>query len=166
MIKSVFYKRMPSGVPGDITRNEFLNDEAQKLDESRAPTAFGVPLKIVAGGLWAKIEAGDKADSVKGFLVRRAPSYGGSPDEGGNSQGPDSKRIQMIMKVGYLCVLCTVGTPTMGGAVYMRVVAATGKAIGDLEADADGVNNVLLPTVTWAVEGKDADNITEIRVME
>lgn len=46
----------------------------------------------------------------------------------------------------------------------MRVVAATGKAIGDLEATADGSNNVALTNVIWAAAGKDSNNVAVIRV--
>ena len=61
-------------------------------------------------------------------------------------------------------VACTIGTPVRNGTVYMRVVAAAGKAIGDLEATADGANSVALTGVAWASDGKDSSNVAELKI--
>ena len=44
----------------------------------------------------------------------------------------------------------------------MRVVAATGKLVGDLEATADGANNVALTDVMWGVSGIDSARTAEV----
>jgi hypothetical protein len=61
-------------------------------------------------------------------------------------------------------VVCTQGTPVRGGAVYVRVTAASGKLVGDFETAADSGACVAITGATWAVDGKDATNIAEIRI--
>jgi hypothetical protein len=72
--------------------------------------------------------------------------------------------VQGIVVKGYVNVVCTQGTPARGGSVFVRVTADTGKAVGDFETAADSGKCVALTGVTWAVDGKDASNIAEIRI--
>jgi hypothetical protein len=65
---------------------------------------------------------------------------------------------------GEVKVVCTVGTPVKDGDVYMRVVAGVGMEVGDLEADADGTDNVLLENVVWALSNKDTYNVSAVRI--
>lgn len=161
---SILY-RASSGVAGDVTRPDNTVVESGMLNASVAPSAFGAPVKITSGKFEA-IEAGDAAADFAGILSRIAPSIAndGAPAtesfEGGT---PNTESVQGIVVKGYVNVACTVGTPARGGVVYLRVAADTGKAVGDLEATADGTN-VALSGVEWAIDGKDASNITEIRI--
>jgi hypothetical protein len=160
---TAFLYRAPSGVAGDVTRQQDTVVESGILNASAAPTAFGVPLKIVSGK-FEKIASGDDAADFAGILGRIAPSIAGDTAETFASGTPNTESIQGIIVAGYVNVKCTVGAPARGGAVYMRVVAASGKAIGDLEASSDSNNSVALTGVTWAVDGKDASNVAEIRI--
>lgn len=162
MSNSILY-RAPSGVAGDITRTDNTVVEPGLLNAAKVPTAFGLPVKMTAGKVEA-IEAGDTAASLYGFISRIAPSISGDLTQTFGSGVPNADAVQGIVVSGYMNVKCTIGTPARNGAVYMRVVAAAGKAIGDLEATADGVNNVALTGVVWASEGKDANNVAEIRI--
>ena len=147
----------PAGVPGDITRQQASQIESGLFNVANAPTAFGAPVKLVSGK-FEKIAASDAATVFVGVLTRVAPSMS-------NQDGsPVASAVHGIMRKGYINVLCTIGTPVKGGIVYMRVTAATGKAVGDFEATADGANNVALTRATWAVDGKDANNVAEIRI--
>jgi hypothetical protein len=60
-------------------------------------------------------------------------------------------------------VACTQGTPVKGGLAYVRIVVGSGKAIGDIEATADGANSLVIPGAEWALNGKDGNNIAELR---
>ena len=160
---TAFLYRAPSGVAGDITRQQDTIVESGLLNAAAAPAAFGAPVKIVSGK-FEKIASGDDAADFAGVLSRIAPSIAGDTAETFASGTPNVKGIQGIVVKGYMNVKCAVGTPVRGGAVYMRVVAATGKAIGDFEATADSTNSVALTGVTWAVDGKDADSVAEIRI--
>ena len=155
--------RMPSGVVGSVTRSLDSTVEAAFLNASKPVLTFGAPVKLV-GGKAEPFEAGDDANDFYGVLTRVAPSISGSTAQTFASQVPNTDTAQGIATRGYVNVLCKIGTPVRGGIVYVRVVAATGKAIGDFEAIADGVNNVALTDAVWAIDGKDGDNITEIRI--
>ena len=159
---SILY-RVSSGVAGDVTRPDDTVVESGLLNAAKAPAAFGAPVKVVNGKFEA-IQASDTADVFYGILSRVAPSIAGDLVQTYAGGTPNAASVQGIVVKGYVNVVCTQGTPVRGGAVYMRVTAATGKAVGDLEATADGVNNVALTGVTWAVDGKDASNVTEIRI--
>lgn len=155
--------RAPAGVAGDVTRPDEAIIESGLLDAEAAPAAFGVPVKVVNGKI-AKIASGDTAAKFYGVLTRVVPAISGSLAQGFDDGTPNPAAVQGVIVGGYVNVKCTVGTPARGGTVYMRVTAATGKAIGDLEATADSTNNVALTGVIWSVDGKDADNVTEIRI--
>lgn len=159
---SILY-RASSGVAGDVTRPDDTTVESGLLNAAAAPAAFGAPVKVV-NGKFEKIAASDTAAVFYGILSRVAPSIAGDLNQTFAGGTPNASSVQGIVRRGYVNVVCTVGTPARGGAVYMRVTAATGKAVGDLEATADGANSVALPGVTWAVDGKDASNVTEIRI--
>jgi len=154
----------PAGVPGDITRQQYTIVESGLLNQAKVPTAFGAPVKLVLGRFEA-IEAADTAADFAGILSRLAPSIGGAIDGVFGPGTPNPDATQGIIVKGYCNVRCAIGTPVRGAPVYMRVVPDTGKLVGDLEATADGVNNVLLPGVTWAVDGADADKTAEIRFL-
>lgn len=149
---------VPAGYAGDISRNAGLLSETGILNQAKAPTSLGSPLKITAGR-FEKIEAGDTADSFVGILARVVPYV--QPVTG---EEYDIKEPITVVREGYVKVKCTIGTPVRGGVVYMRVVADVGKEIGDLEATADGVNNVALPNAEWAIDGKDSSSISEIKI--
>lgn len=159
---SILY-RASSGVAGDVTRPDNTVVESGMLNASVAPSAFGAPVKMTSGKFEA-IEAGDTAADFAGILSRIAPAIAGDLVQTFEGGTPNTDSVQGIVVKGYVNVACTIGTPARGGVVYLRVVADTGKAIGDLEATADGTDNVALSGVEWAIDGKDASNITEIRI--
>lgn len=158
-----FLYRAGSGVPGDITRQLDTIVEQALLNSAKVPTAFGLPVKMTAGKL-EKIEAGDTAASFYGILTRLSPSIAGDTAQALGAGTPNANAVQGVMVRGYCNVACTIGTPVRNGVVYMRVVAAAGKAIGDLEATADGANNVALTGVVWNSDGKDSSNVAEIKI--
>lgn len=138
MSNSLLY-RMPSGVPGELTRPGSGNVvESGLFDTAKVPAAFGAPIKMVAGKV-TKIEANDLASVFYGLLSRLAPSIAGDTAQTLASGTPNANSVQGILVRGFMNVLCAIGTPVRNAAVYMRVVADTGKLVGDLEATADVV---------------------------
>lgn len=81
-----------------------------------------------------------------------------SQDNGG-VYAPDE--AVSVFQRGSIAVICTQGNPIVGGKVYVRVVADIGKAIGDLEAVADGENNIALTNAQWGGD-KDANSVCEL----
>lgn len=66
-----------------------------------------------------------------------------------------------VFERGSINVICKVGTPVLGGKVYVRIVAATGKAIGDFEASADSTNSIELTNAQWG-GSPDANGVAEL----
>lgn len=159
----------PVGIPGDITRTDETNVEPAMLVAASSvfAQAFGIPMVYVAGGISQYITSNVAADFA-GVLVREVPSISGSLASDASLSGgvPNPVQPQGLAVRGYVSVLCKNGTPARGGIVYIRVVAASGKAIGDFEAVSDGGNSVALSATQaeWASDGKDADNNAELRI--
>lgn len=125
-----------AGVAGEITRPAQTLVESAFINASYAPTAFGVPVQMVSG-LLRVIAASDLASVFFGILARQAPSMAGDTGAALLTGTPNTSSCQAIVKKGYVAVACTIGTPARGGQAYMRVVADTGKAVGDIEATRD-----------------------------
>lgn len=156
-----------SGIPGDINGIPGTAIESWIIDPDLVPAAFGAPVKrVTASGVTkiAAIESGDTAADFYGILSRSAPTVAGGTTIV-NSGEPNANTVSGVVVggPGYVLVTCTIGTPARGGAVYMRVTAVPG-LVGDLEATADGAENVLLTNVVWAIDGKDSNNTTAVRV--
>lgn len=152
----------PSGVVGDVSRLQDSVVEPVMLGE--AFTAFGKPFKFNSSGQAINIAASDTAAVFKGIITRVVPAISGNTVETFAGGIPNQDAPNGALREGFGIVLCAIGTPVKGGIVYMRVVADTGKFVGDLEATADGSNNVALAGVEWATNGKDASNIAEIYI--
>lgn len=72
-----------------------------------------------------------------------------------------------VMKRGCVNVKCQKGTPTVGGAVYLRVKANASyedAVVGGFEAEADSTNTVQLSNCQWKGIA-DANGIAEMRIM-
>ena len=135
MSNTILY-RVPSGVPGSITRPDNTVVESGFFNPTYPCTAFGQPVKMVSGLL--RIPAANDAASVFfGILARVAPSIAGDTLQTMTSGTPNVASIQSVVKRGYVNVLCTVGTPVRSLPAYMRVVVNAPKAVGDWEATQD-----------------------------
>lgn len=154
-------KFAPVGVPGDVTRLQESNVESV-MQGSQFP-AFGAPAKYNGAGQVVPFSGGEATTDFVGFLTRMVPSISGNFNQGLNDTVPWLEALQGLLVRGYCVVTCTIGTPVRGGIVYARIVAASGKLVGDIEATADGSNNIALPLVEFATNGKDSNNLCEIR---
>lgn len=132
-----FQFRMPAGFAGDLQRAEVATVETQLIDAATPPTAFGVPIKLVAGKV-QPIAAADPASAVYGFNLRAYPIQGNGTDPVGTSTPPISG-VTDVLKRGYVMVALNGATAAAkNGAVYVRVGnASAGKPIGGIEAGAD-----------------------------
>ncbi len=157
----------PAGIPGDISRTDETNVEPAKLValSSVYAQAFGQAMRYVTGGIQQFTASLTKADFA-GVLVREVPAISGSTNQSFTDNIPNPTAIQGLAVRGYVMVKCTAGTPTRGGTVYVRTVAATDRPIGSFEADSDSGNSFALDAVqaTWASDGLDADLNAELRI--
>ncbi len=147
---TAFVYRMPSGVPGALSRTGLaLAVEPAVLLSGSAPAAYGLPVAVdAATGHVRAINAGDTAASVYGFLVRPFPTQGGDGQSTGlGVSAPPTSGAVDVLKLGYMSVQVTNGTPSKGSTVYVRVAANAAlpsTSVGDVEAAADGTNTVAL----------------------
>lgn len=97
--------------------------------------------------------------------VKQNNTYNASNGTGAGEYAPDSpcdylSRGTIIVKVGR-------GTPTAGGAVYLRKATSTAlpnAEVGDFEAASDGSNSVQLTNCCWETGVMDANNNCELRI--
>ncbi|NSX05083.1 structural cement protein Gp24 [Cupriavidus gilardii] len=153
--------RMPSGIPGDISRQSQATVEPQIFDPALPFPGYGLFGKLAAGK-FVPVASGDTAAVIYGLLVRPYPTTGGAGSEPLGTATPPTKGVCDVLRRGYMTVKNNAGTPALGGTVYVRVAAAAdGKPIGGIEAAADGTNTV---AVTGAIfmDGGDANGNVEI----
>ncbi|KAI0681476.1 structural cement protein Gp24 [Acinetobacter pittii] len=150
-----FLYRMPSGIPGDISRKAHSTVEAHIAKGSFG--AFGIFGKLTALG-FAPLEAADT--DVYGLVVRSYPTQ--SALNGIGAAVPQSGIVHDIMRRGYMTVKCNAGTAKTAGKVYVRVATATElKPIGGIEAIADGANTIELKNAMF-MHDADAQGNVEI----
>lgn len=156
----------PNGVPGDVTRTDESNVEPAMLVAASSvfAQAFGIPMKYVTGGIQQFNGGAEVPADFAGVLIREVPAISGSIAQGFTDNIPFSEVPQGLLVRGYCSVLCVRGTPARGGAVFVQTVANGGVAVGAFCATDDGSNAIQLDNVTWATDGKDADNNAELRV--
>lgn len=154
-----FLYRMPSGIPGDISRRENMTIESVPLDSTKPFSAYGLPGKIVSGK-FVPLEAGDTAAVVYGFLVRPYPTN--SAQEPLGTATPPASGIANVLRRGYMTVLNQAGTPALASQVYSRVATPSGsKTIGDVEAASDTTNTIAITGCTF-MNAADASGNVEI----
>lgn len=160
----------PNGVPGDVTRTDESNVEPAMLvgvgsAPAVFPSAFGIPMKYVAGGI-QQFSGSEAATAFAGVLIREVPAIGGSGSDTSFGGSPYSPVPVGLCVRGYVSVVCAVGTPARGGVVYVQVTADA-VPVGAFRADGtDGGNAVALTAAQaeWASDGVDAFLNAELRI--
>lgn len=72
-----------------------------------------------------------------------------------------------VLQRGIVSVEVVHGTPTSGGAVYVRTALSSSfpdEVVGDFRTSADGGNTVQLTNCAWNTNAKDANNIAELKI--
>ncbi|MFX3545035.1 structural cement protein Gp24 [Ralstonia mannitolilytica] len=154
---NAYLYRMPSGIPGDVSRPSQATIEPGIFDSSFPFASYGIPVKKVNGKI-RPVASGDAAAVIIGLLVRPFPTRS-SQDPIGTST-PPTTGVGDVMRRGYMTVQCNAGTPADGGAVYVRVAAPSGaKVIGGIEAAADGTNTVVMAGAAFRNAGDASGNV-------
>lgn len=149
---------MNHGYAGSYARqpNMVINTKA---NVGSADIPFGAPVMQGTNGVQfptASLTAANFA-GVASRQIQTSDSYFAQNDAGVYKQNEPVSVFQQ----GRINVYVASGTPAMYGDVYVRIVAATGKAIGDFECAADSTNNVKLTNCQWGGP-KDANGIAEL----
>lgn len=156
---TAFLYRMPSGIPGDISRPSQSTVEPGLFNSASAFSAYGLFGKIVSGR-FVPVGAGDAATAVYGILARPFPVTGGAASDPIGTSTPPTSGACDIMRRGYMTVKNNAGTPALGSQVYVRVAnAAAGKPIGGIEAAADSTNTIAINGATFMNAGDAAGNV-------
>jgi hypothetical protein len=145
---------MPAGIPGEISRRDNVVCEPNLIGAASIP--FGAAVKVTAGRI-AAIASGNAASVIYGFLVRPYPTGGGGVEFGGGEAPANT--MQDVMRSGYMTVKLALGTAVKGAAVYLRVTADSGKAVGDIETAADSSKTVVIPGCIFMGPGDAGGNV-------
>jgi len=158
---TAFLYRMPSGIPGDVTRQSLSTIETQMLNSSLPFPGYGLPGKI-ASGAFVPITTGDTAASVYGLLVRPFPTEGANPSDPLGTGVPQVNGPANILRRGYMNVKVNAGTASLGSTVYIRVATPSGaKVIGGIEAVSDTTNTIAITGASF-MGAADASGNAEI----
>jgi len=150
--------RMPSGIPGDVSRPSQSTIESGFFNPSSPFPAYGLPGKIVSGQ-FVPLAASDPATAVYGILVRPFPTTGANASDPLGTSVPPTSGVCNILRRGYVTVLNQAGTPALDGQVYSRVASPSGsKTIGDIEAASDSTNTIAL-NATFMNAGDASGNV-------
>lgn len=158
-MSNAYLYRMPSGIPGDVSRKLDSTIETGFFNASLPFASYGIPAKLVSGK-YVPFAAADTADLLRGFLVRPYPTQ--SAQEGIGTATPPTSGPANILRRGWMTVKCNAGTPAQGGIVYVRIDTPSGaKVVGGIEAAADSTHVVALTGVSFTNAG-DANGNVEI----
>jgi hypothetical protein len=127
MSNAILY-RMPAGFAGDVTRKADGTIEPNILG---ADCAFGAAVEMSAGKIIPYA-----GGTLYGFLVRSYPTQGGPTGLTAAGKLPSGSACDVLRR-GYISAVLARGAAAKGAPAYLRITAATGKAVGDLEAAAD-----------------------------
>jgi hypothetical protein len=124
------------------------------------PSAFGVPMKWVTGGIQQFNGGAETKTSFAGVLLREVPEISGSSaDDATYGSTPLSTQLQGLLTKGSVSVVCAAGTPVRGGTVYIQIVADGAVGVGAFRSTADGSNTIALDSTQayWGADGVGPD---------
>ena len=153
---------MNNGYAGSYARQP---DMIANTHPAGAAIAFGAALQYDDNGAVVPMGAGSTAENFVGVASREVKSALNYLDQDVGSYA-QSEAVPVFMR-GAINVKCNVGTPKLGGTVYVRIAAnesiPTG-VVGGFEAAADGDNTVELTNCQWA-GAADVNGIAELRIL-
>lgn len=164
---SVVGKSLNLGYPGNISRNADAIIMNRIVKSDSANINFGDPVILNSDNTYSKFGATGTAESFAGIAVREVKQ---STDYFNSAQGfyAPGQPCDAASR-GTLTVTCNVGTPTAGGAVYVRITAngaIPNGVVGGFEAAADGANTILLTGAKWTTGKMDANRVAEVTLTQ
>ncbi len=160
----VIGKNMTHGYAGDYARQPDMIIDTHPLGGTE-PVVFGMPLVYNTDSQVVGFGADNTAADFVGIASREIKSATEYLSQSAGKYQPNE--AVSVFKRGCINVLCNVGTPKLGGKVYIRIAAneniPTG-IVGGFEAAADTGKTVALTNCEWHGE-KDANGVAEIRIL-
>lgn len=159
-------KMMGFGYPGNYARTPDDVTVSRRLAPTSPEVPFGACVQLNPDNSVELVKTGFTAAKFGGIAVREIKNATNFLAQNNVAYQPG--HVLDALTRGAVTVVCTVGTPTAGGDVYVRITANSaiaGSVVGGFEAQADGANTVLLPNVKWTTGAMDADHICEVTVL-
>ena len=125
---------------------------------------FGAPL-VYSGGTVVQMGAGATPEQFVGVAGREIKSSLTYLEQSPGQYAPGD--AVSVFQRGSIQVYCQRGTPTLGGAVYVRITANSSyetAVVGGFEAEADSSNTVQLNNAQWG-GAPDANGIAELVIL-
>ena len=164
MMGQVIGKNMTHGYAGDYARQPDMIVDTHPLGGTEA-VKFGTPLVYDGSGNVAAFGAGSKAADFVGVAAREFKAATTYLSQSSGQYEP-SEAVS-VFKRGCINVLCRVGSPKLGGKVYVRTAVNESfpqGVVGGFEAVEDTGKTVVLTNCEWHGE-KDANGVAEIRIL-
>lgn len=150
---------VPSRQDDNVIRNRISGEESASI-------LFGAPVILATDNTYKNWAADSTAAVFAGVAVANVKTNQTAYASGAIGSGYYSPNQPVdVLERGSIPVFCKNGTPTAGGAVYIRTVAATGHAIGDFEAVADEGKNVLITNAKWTTGKIDSSKLAEVTLL-
>jgi hypothetical protein len=159
-------KELPLGYAGTCARLPYyiISNRLVKPDDAKA-VQFGAPVVLNGDNTYSAFGAGNTAAQFAGIAIREVKQATDFLNQNHAEYLPGQPAD--VLEWGNIVVNVGRGTPTAGGAVYIRVAANSsfpGAKIGDFEAASDTTYSVLIPGLVWATGKMGADGVAEIVV--
>lgn len=157
---------MNYGFPGTYARTPDDIVTSRQLKEGSKEVPYGMVLMANADNTYSAVDETFTAEKFGGIalrVVKQAITYGEQ-----NETTYHEKDLVSALNRGGVVVKCNNGTPTAGGAVYVRIKANASVplgVVGGLEASEDGGNTVKLTNVQWTNGYVDANGVAEITIL-
>ncbi|MEK8128672.1 hypothetical protein WMW72_12215 [Paenibacillus filicis] len=163
---SVIGKELNLGYEGNVARSvdAIITNRFVKPSDATA-IQFGDAVVLNSDNTYSRFGAGGTFAAFAGVAVRevkQALDYTSNQGEYRPGQPCD------VIERGTVTVACNVGTPTAGGAVYLRVAvnaAIPNGVVGKFEAAADGTNTVQITSAQWKTGKLDANRVAELTLL-
>jgi hypothetical protein len=156
---------MGYGYPGQTARQPDEIVRTRPVAAASADINFGDPVLINADGTVTKFGAANTAAQFAGIAARRIKSAIVYPNQELGCYKP--QEACDVIERGAVSVKVNVGSPAVGGAVYIRV-AASGSVpagvVGGFEAAADSTNTVLLSNAKFGTAA-DGNGVAELVIL-
>lgn len=159
----VIGKSMNHGYAGGYSRQPDMVIDSHPLGGDSAVT-FGAPLVYSSDGKVVPFGATGTASEFVGIASREIKSAVNFLDQ--NTGQYQVGEAVSVFKRGCINVVCNVGTPKLGGKVYVRTGVNTSfplGVVGGFEAAEDAGNTIELTNCEWCGE-KDVNNVAELRI--
>jgi len=177
----VIFQNLSLGFAGKVSRNPFVKINARQvksiLDGNGLETQSAIPFGAVVVtnadntySLFGESGTGVSAATLANFggiavsEVKQSMTYGYGADVGGNGQFEPNTPCDAL-QVGTTTIICTEGTPTANGLVYLVTVEGTTSPVGAFVATATPAGGTAIQlTNARFTNGKmdSATGITEI----